>query len=80
MMDGIAMSMEDCQGCPTDGEGAADSKLCQLECTAPGVVTLTASASFEFVMPILRQDCPRSVTAPNSLRAPPDPFPPRHLI
>lgn len=80
MMDGSAISMEDCQGCPTDGEGAAGSTLCQLDCTAPGVVTLTASASLEFVMPILRQDRPLSVTVPNGLRAPPDPFPPRHLI
>lgn len=80
MMDGSAISMEDCQGCPTDGEGAEDSTMCQLDCTAPGVVTLTASASLEFVMPILRQDRPLSVTVPNGLRAPPDPFPPRHLI
>jgi len=80
LMDGSPMSMEDCQGCPTDGEGAADSTMCQLDCTAPGVVTLTASASLEFLMPIVRQDRPLSTTAPNGLRAPPDPFPPRHLI
>jgi len=80
LMDGNAISMEDCQGCPTDGEGAADSTMCQLDCTAPGVVTLTASASLEFLMPIVRQDRPLSTTAPNGLRAPPDPFPPRHLI
>ncbi|MGX0978064.1 hypothetical protein ACSSVY_003804 [Roseovarius sp. MBR-51] len=80
LMDGSPMSMEDCQGCPTDGEGAADSTVCQLDCTAPGVVTLTSSASLEFLMPIIRQDRPLSVTAPNGLRAPPDPFPPRHLI
>lgn len=80
MMDGSAMSMEDCQGCPTDGEGVEDSTMCQLDCTAPGVVALTVSASLEFLMPIVRQDCPLSATAPNGLRAPPDPFPPRHLI
>jgi hypothetical protein len=79
-MDGSALSMEDCQGCPTDGEGAADRTICQLDCTAPGVVTLTASASLEFVILILRQDRPLRVTVPNGLRAPPDPFPPRHLI
>jgi len=80
LMDGSALAMEDCQGCPTDGEGAADQAVCQLDCTAPGVVTLPASVSLEFVMPILRQDRPLSVTVPNGLRAPPDPFPPRHLI
>lgn len=80
VMDGSTMAMEDCQGCPTDGEGAADSTLCQIDCTAPGVVTLTASTSLDFVMPILRQDRPLSVTVPNGLRAPPDPFPPRQLI
>jgi len=80
LMDGSPMSMEDCQGCPTDGEGAADSALCQLDCTAPVVVNLTAASSFVHVMPSIRQDRPLSVTVPNGLRAPPDPFPPRHLI
>lgn len=80
VMDGSAMAMEDCQGCPKDGEGAAGSTLCQVDCTAPGVVTLSASASLEFLMPLLRQDRPQSVTVPNGLRAPPDPFPPRTLI
>jgi hypothetical protein len=80
LMDSSALSMEHCQGCPTDGEGAADRTVCQLDCTAPGVVTLTASVSLGFVMPILRQHRPLSVTVPTGLRAPPDPFPPRHLI
>jgi len=80
VMDGSTMAMEDCQGCPTDDEGAADSTLCQIDCTAPGVVTLTASTSLDFVMPILRQGRPLSATVPNGLRAPPEPFPPRHLI
>lgn len=80
LMDGNALAMEDCQGCPADGEGAADSTMCDLDCTAPAVVTLTGSTSLEFQMPILRQDRPLSMTVPHGLRAPPDPFPPRPLV
>ncbi|MGR3461514.1 MAG: hypothetical protein ACU0B5_03535 [Roseovarius sp.] len=79
-MDGGAMALEDCQGCPTDDEGAADRALCQLDCTAPGAMALTAAASFEYMMPALRHDRPLSVSVPHGLRAPPDPFPPRPLI
>lgn len=78
--DGSVMAMEDCQGCPTGGEGAADLKSCQLDCTATSVVTLPAASSFIYLMPVLRQGRPMSETMPNSLREPPDPFPPRYLI
>lgn len=77
MMDNGATPME---GCPTDGDGADDTALCQLDCTAPGAVTLTAIASFEYMTPAFRQDRPLSVTVPHGLRAPPDPFPPRSFI
>lgn len=80
VMDGGAVAMEDCEGCPTDGEGAADRALCQLDCTAPGAMTLTATASFEYMIPPLRHDRLLSATVPHGQKAPPDPFPPRHLI
>lgn len=80
LMDNGAIAMGDCQGCPAGDEGADDTALCEPDCTAPGAVTLTAITSFVHLMPCLRQDRPLSVTVPNGLRAPPDPFPPRHLI
>ncbi len=80
VMDGGAMAIEDCQGCPSDGEGADDTTLCQLDCTAPGAMALTAAASFEYMIPTLRQNLPLSVAVPHGQRSPPDPFPPRHLI
>ena len=79
-MDGSASAMEDCEECPSDGEGRADSTLCQLDCTAPAMVTLTASASFDLVTPAPRQDRPLGMVFQHRLRAPPDPFPPRTLI
>tara|TARA_A100001391_G_scaffold70151_2_gene44826 strand:- start:1587 stop:2084 length:498 start_codon:yes stop_codon:yes gene_type:complete len=79
-MDGSASAMEDCEECPPDGEGTAASVLCQLDCSAPGMVTLTASASFDLVTPAPRQDRPLGMVFLHRLRAPPDPFPPRTLI
>jgi hypothetical protein len=75
-----AIAMGDCQACPTDGDDTADKTPCKLDCTAPAAVTLTATASFEDMLPILRHDRPLSATVPHGLRAPPDPFPPRTLI
>jgi len=79
-MDGGSATMEDCKGCPTDGEGAVVSTSCQLDCTAPGVPTLTPALSFDYMLSLLCQDRPLSATVQNGLRAPPDPFPPRTLI
>ncbi|MEI4196569.1 hypothetical protein [Roseovarius sp. E0-M6] len=80
VMDDGAMAIEDCQGCPTDGEGADDTTLCQLDCTAPGAMALTAAASIEYMIPTLRHDRPLSVTVPHGQRSPPDPFPPRPFV
>ncbi|WP_354540585.1 hypothetical protein [Roseovarius sp. MBR-6] len=80
MEHGDAIAMGDCQACPTDHDGTADNTPCKLDCTAPGAVTLTATASFEDMLPILRHDRLLSATVPHGLRAPPDPFPPRTLI
>jgi hypothetical protein len=75
-----AISMGDCQACPTDGDDTADKTPCKLDCTAAGAVTLTTTASFENMLPIPRHDRPLSAAVPHGLRAPPDPFPPRTLI
>lgn len=80
LMDGSGMAMEDCQGCPTYGDGDAAATLCQLDCTAPAVVALTSASSFDYMVLAVRQDRPLSVIVPSGLRAPPDPFPPRPLI
>lgn len=80
MVGGGTMAMEDCQNCRTNGEGAADTTLCKLDCTAPGAVTLTVIASFEDMIPVPGHDRPLSMTVPHGLRALPDPFPPRTLI
>ncbi|PWE29849.1 hypothetical protein DDZ14_16600 [Maritimibacter sp. 55A14] len=78
--DGGAMSMADCQGCPTDNDGDPDEAACELVCTAPAMSLLYGAASAQYVTPLLGHAPPIGMPLPNGLRAPPDPFPPRSLI
>jgi len=77
---GIAMAAEDCTGCLANGESSKDTTLCKLDCTAPGTASLTATPSFDYMLPVLRHHRPLGMTIPHGLRAPPDPFPPRPFI
>lgn len=80
MADGDAMAMANCQACAGDGEGSSTAALCNLDCTAPAVVSLVTIVSFDRAVPADRHDRPLSMVVPHGLRAPPDPFPPRSLI
>lgn len=78
MVDGNAMAMDGCQNCPMDG--AVETVLCELDCTAPAVFVLTKAVSFHGAVFVFRQERPLGMLEPDSLLAPPDPFPPRSLI
>lgn len=79
MADGGATPMADCQGCPEDGDSNTNAS-CDLVCTAPLIAVLKGPVAELIMISLLRQDRTLGMNLPRGLRAPPDPFPPRHFI